>query len=250
MIKTPLLTIEGKSAGEISLPENIFGQKENAGLLHQSVVRTLSNQRTGTAHSKTRAEVSGGGKKPWRQKGTGNARAGSSRSPLWIGGGVTFGPRSSKNWTKRLPKKMRQKAIFMALSAKLKDKKIVVVNDLTFNNIKTKKAVEFLKKMPIEEGSILLVLSGSQPKISISFRNLPYTKVTSAGSLNTLDILKYDWLIFTKSAVGEIGKIFSKKENKVEETPEKKPAVKKPEQVTKKVSDKKLVKKSSKSKVK
>ncbi|OGD65451.1 50S ribosomal protein L4 [Candidatus Berkelbacteria bacterium RIFCSPHIGHO2_12_FULL_36_9] len=211
MIKTDLYKMSGDKDGQIELPKEIFAAKNNTDLLTQAVYIYLSNHRSGNAHTKIRSEVRGGGRKPWKQKGTGNARAGSTRSPIWIGGGITFGPRNVKNWQKRLSKKMRKLAIFNALSLKLSEKKLLVLNQISLKNIKTKEAVNFLEKMPIESGSVLLALSKKNPTLELSFRNLPYAKTISADSLNVYDILKYDWLIVDKDGLNKIEQTYLKK---------------------------------------
>jgi large subunit ribosomal protein L4 len=210
MAKTDLINTNGEKSGTIELSDKIFAVKPNTDLVEQAVRIQLSNARAGTAHTKIRSEVSGGGKKPWRQKGTGNARAGSNRSPLWIGGGITFGPRKEQNWHKMLPKKMLRNAIFAVLSSKLKDNKILIVDKLEFSKISTKSANELLKKMPIKEGIILVIIPKSDMKIELSFRNLSFVKVLTANSLNIYDLLKYNYIIMSKDALEVIETTFLK----------------------------------------
>jgi len=219
MTKFKVLKLNGEENGEIKLVDKIFNIEAKPALLNQAIVVQINNSRSSIAHTKDRSEVSGGGKKPWKQKGTGNARAGSSRSPLWVGGGVTFGPRNVINWRKNLSKKMRDKSIFAALSEKVKNKNVVIVNNLSFKNIKTSFAVEFLENMPIKEGSILVVLPKKDKNVELSFRNLPYVKTTQANNLNLYDIVKFDWIIFDEDSIKEIEKIYLKNEvNEKEET--------------------------------
>lgn len=212
MIKQDIYKNDGKAEGQIQLADDIFAVKPNINLLQQAVFVQLSNARFSTAHTKTRAEVRGGGRKPWKQKGTGNARAGSSRSPIWTGGGITFGPRNDRNWSKSLSKKMRRKALFMALSSKILDKNLIVLDKINFSTVKTKNAENFLKKLPIEEGSILIIIPKSDMNVELSFRNLPYVKTLLASSLNVYDILKYDWLVVSKEAIKAIDMVYLKKE--------------------------------------
>lgn len=210
MVKIDLIKSNGEKSGTAEISDKIFKAKVNSSLIDQIIKIQLANKRSGNAHAKTRSEVRGGGKKPWKQKGTGNARAGSTRSPLWIGGGVTFGPRNTRNWKLAMPKKMLRNAIYSALSNKLSDKKIIVVDKLEFHEIKTSSAESFLQKMPIKEGTILLIIAKSNMNLELSFRNLPYVKVIMANSLNIYDILKYDYIITSQDAVVEIENIFLK----------------------------------------
>lgn len=201
MKKTVVYNQKGEKTKTISLTPKLLNISENQNLIHQVVVARLSNVRQPLASVKTRAEVKGGGRKPWKQKGTGRARAGSIRSPLWRGGGVVFGPSSNRNFTKNLPKKMKQKALLSALSNKLKSDKFIVLDKIEFSKIKTKQIESMLQKLPIKEGTILLVLSKMDPRILLSSANLPYLKTIAVSSLNLLDLLKYDWLILTKDSL-------------------------------------------------
>jgi len=211
MLRQTIYNLSGKESGTIDLPEDIFKNKIQPDLIHQAVTTQLSNARRPIAHTKTRGEVSGSGRKPWRQKGTGRARAGDIRMPQWVGGGVVFGPRKERNYYKRLPKKMRRKAIFMALTDKLIQKKIIILDKLSLSKISTKEAEKVLHKLPIGEGSILLIISKTDPAVELSFRNLPYLKILLANCLNVYDILRYDWLILDQKAIEEIKKIYSEK---------------------------------------
>lgn len=245
MIKVDIFKIDGKKSGQIQLPEEIFGLKTKPDFIHQAVVAQLARARAGTAHTKIRSEVRGGGRKPWRQKGTGRARAGSIRSPLWIGGGVTFGPRKDRNWSKRFPKKIRRRAIFMALSSKVQDKKLLVIDKLEFPKIKTKQVEDFLQKMPLEEGSILVIIPKSDMNVELSFQNLSYAKTLLTNCLNIYDLLRYDWLITSKEGIKEIEKVYLKKSKAESPIVKKKPEK---EEKKKKIVVKKTVKNKSKNK--
>jgi large subunit ribosomal protein L4 len=217
-MKTVVLNHEGKEEQEISLPKEIFGVEINPDLLHQVVVSQLANRRQTIAHTKDRSEVRGGGRKPWRQKGTGRARHGSIRSPLWKGGGVVFGPRKEKVFKKIIPKKMRRKALFMALSTKLKNNCLILLKDLNFKIEEkkgkaslTKSLVNFLKNFPCQKGSILLVLPQYDRNIILAARNLPKVKTIQAKDLNPLDILSFKYLLMPKEALKVIKETFLKK---------------------------------------
>lgn len=199
---------ESKTPKSIDVSDKIFGVKPKMALISQAVQRQLANRRREIAHTKDRSEVSGGGRKPFRQKGTGRARAGSTRSPIWIGGGVTFGPRRERNFRKRLPQKMLQKAIFMALSEKAKNHKLIVVKEFKFPKIATREVQSFLEKLPIDEGKILVVLAKTDVKTELSAANLPYIKVIQAQNLNLIDLLKHDYLLVDQEAMAAIEKIF------------------------------------------
>ncbi len=191
---------EGKEVSELELNEAIFGLPWNDDLMHQAVRTYMANQRQVVASTKTRAEVSGGGRKPWRQKGTGRARHGSIRSPLWKGGGVTFGPTSERNFKLKINKKMARKAFLTALSAKVKDNEILVLHDLKLETPKTKEMAKIMKNFPkVKKG--LLVLDDRNENLERAARNLPNIQITNISNLNILDILKYQYLILTKSGI-------------------------------------------------
>ena len=166
------------------------------------------------AHTKDRGEVSGGGRKPFRQKGTGNARAGSNRSPLWIGGGRVFGPRKNRNFSKRMPQKMIQKAILAVISDKFRNKRLIVVDKFPFSQIKTKDVEIFLEKLPIEEGKILILLATTDVNLELAAANLPYLKVILLQNINLLDLLKYDYLLTDREGLKGLENIFLEKEVK------------------------------------
>lgn len=203
--------ITAKTAKTMDASNTIFDVAINSNLISQAARRQLANRRNAIAHTKTRGEVSGGGKKPWKQKGTGRARAGSSRSPIWIGGGITFGPRKTRNFSQKLPQKMRQKAIYMALSEKNKNHKLIVVESLQFSKIATSAMQSFLEKLPIEEGKILIILDKTNVNVELSAANVPYTKVIQAQNINILDLLKFDYIVTDMAGVKAIQTIFGAK---------------------------------------
>ncbi len=211
---------EGKETGKIKLPEKIFGLAWNPDLVHQIMIAMQANQRKGTAHTKTRADVRGGGRKPWRQKGTGRARHGSIRSPIWRGGGVTFGPTKEKVYTQKINQKMKRKALLVALSQKARDHEILILDDLKLKNPKTKEAAIILKnlskikgfeKLAGKKNTALILISakggsasGGKDKneqLKRSFRNLAGVLLNEARNLNLLDALTYKYIIFPKSTL-------------------------------------------------
>ena len=198
---------KGSEAGTISLPVKVFAAKWRSDLVHQVVESMRSNKRAGTADTKNRGEVRGGGRKPWRQKGTGRARHGSSRSPIWVGGGVTHGPLAEKNYKRKVSKKMRAQALFSVLSKKLKDNEILFVDSFSLPEIKTKKAVEVMKNLAKASGfksltaskskkpKVLTALSGRSEKTEKSFRNIPTLEIVFLKNLNPMDILNHQYLL-------------------------------------------------------
>ncbi|MEK7099026.1 MAG: 50S ribosomal protein L4 [Patescibacteria group bacterium] len=200
---------QGEETGAMELPAGVFGVKWNADLVHQVAVSYAANRRRGTAQAKTRGEVRGGGKKPWRQKGTGRARHGSIRSPIWKGGGVTHGPRADKNYAKKINKKMARRALWSVLSAKVRDHEILVMDDLKFPDAKTKAASAMFRKFSgrtefsnIEKGNgVLVLLPGKDASARRALRNLPYAGVEDARNLNVHTALQYRYILFPKSAL-------------------------------------------------
>jgi len=206
---------KGEKLGRIRLPQEIFGIEMNSDLVHQVMVSQMANRRRVIAHTKTRAEVSGGGRKPWRQKGTGRARHGSIRSPIWIGGGVAFGPRKDKVFKKKIPKKMRRKALFMVLSSKVKDKELLVLDKLGTKEPQTKimaKMMENLRKKigDFKEGSVLFLLVKKDENLIKSLRNIKRVKTMLARESNVLDLLKYKYLIMPKESIKVLKETFLK----------------------------------------
>ncbi len=210
-MKYPVHNQEGKETGEMTLSKDIFEVPMNADLVHQVLVSQTSNLRQGSAHTKIRSEVRGGGRKPWRQKGTGRARAGSSRSPIWKGGGVSGGPRNDKVFEKEVPKKMRKKALFMVLSEKAKNKVLVVLEALEMEKPKTKAMSEMLKKLPAGKESRLVLYSNNK-NTYLAARNIKKTGVLEARNLNIVDLLNYKYIVTTKDGIKEIEKTFANNE--------------------------------------
>lgn len=211
-MKTKVYNQEGKKVGEASLSKEIFEKEMSRDLVHQVVVSQMSNRRQVLAHTKDRGDVSGGGRKPWRQKGTGRARHGSIRSPIWIGGGVTFGPTKERNFKKNIPKKMRRAALLMVLSAKAKEGCLIVLDKLEIEKAKTKLMDQVMKKLPVEDGTSLLALPDVDKKIIIASKNIPYLEVMQAKDLNCLDLLSFKYLILPKKSIKKIEENFFKKE--------------------------------------
>jgi large subunit ribosomal protein L4 len=202
----------GKEAGKISLPENIFGLRWNADLVHQVVVSMESIARRNVAHTKNRGDVSGGGKKPWQQKGTGRARHGSTRSPIWVGGGVTHGPRNDKSFDRKINKKMKAKALYTILSAKFKKGQILFVEDLSMKAIKTKDAVKSLNSLSKINGftdllskkrnSAYIALSSKDVTTEKSFKNLNNLVVDEIRNISPVDLMKYKYVVISNPAAG------------------------------------------------
>ncbi len=206
-LSAPIFSTHGKEAGTIDLPEAVFGVTWNGDLVHQVVTGMQSNARFGNAHTKDRSEVRGGGKKPWKQKGTGRARHGSSRSPIWRGGGITFGPRSDKDYTKAIPKKMRVKALFSALSRKLADGEIIFVESLGIDAPKTKQAEAVLQaltpkfeKLGKAKNAALIAPVEKTEAVKKSFANIKRVGVEEVRNLNPVDVLGYTYLIIEAPA--------------------------------------------------
>ena len=209
MPKLDVLNQEGSKVGDIELAENIFGIEPNEHVLFDVVIMQQAAKRQGTHATKNRALVSGGGRKPWRQKGTGRARQGSIRAPQWVGGGVVFGP-TPRSYAYKLPKKVRRLALKSALSAKVLDNEIYVLEKLTFEKPKTKDFVAFLNNLSLDTDTKALVVTGElDENIYLSARNLPKVKVVDANGINVLDLVGYDKLIITKDAVEKVEEVLA-----------------------------------------
>ncbi|OGY84239.1 MAG: 50S ribosomal protein L4 [Candidatus Kerfeldbacteria bacterium RIFCSPHIGHO2_12_FULL_48_17] len=205
MSKVTLYTKEGvKTEQTIDLPPKMWEVELNPQLIHQAVVAHQANAREAIAHTRTRGEVRGGGRKPWKQKGTGNARQGSIRSPLWVGGGITFGPRNTRNFTIAMNKKAKKKALFMVLSNKLAHDRLVVVDDFNFEKPKTRLIADMVAKLPPKGKAAVIVLPKTQSTLARAVRNLPKVNALAAKSLNVYDLLHKDWLIVSKAALEEM----------------------------------------------
>jgi len=201
---------EGKETGTSLLPKEIFDVKVNSDLVQQVVVSQMANRRQVLAHAKGRGEVRGGGKKPWRQKGTGRARHGSRRSPIWKGGGITFGPTKDRVFKKKINKKMRRQALFMILSGKVKNNLLLLLEDLKLERAKTKLMDSFIKNLPCKGKSVLLVLPKMDKNVIIASKNIPLLETVQAKDLNSLDLLSSKYLIMPKDAVKTIKDTFLK----------------------------------------
>jgi large subunit ribosomal protein L4 len=201
MAVTDVVNMEGEKVSEIDLNDDIFNVPVKPHVLHEVVVMQLASRRAGAAATKGRSQVRGGGQKPYRQKGTGRARAGSRRSPLWRGGGVIFGP-SPRSFKYRVPKKVRRSALKMALTSKLHDKELTVVDRLDLDVVKTKRFAEILAALKTD--GALIITDGRNENVELSARNLPYTKVLRSEGLNVYDILKYKRIILVEPAIGRI----------------------------------------------
>ncbi|MDW7674966.1 MAG: 50S ribosomal protein L4 [Bacillota bacterium] len=206
MPKIALYNNAGAQVGEIELKDEIFAVEVNEAVMHQAVVQYLASLRRGTASAKTRAEVRGGGKKPWRQKGTGRARVGSIRSPLWKGGGITFGPQP-RSFEFRMPKKVKRLAIKSALSAKVQAGEIIIVDSLDFDQPKTKEMLKVLKALNAENA--LVVTNAEEINAVKSARNIEGVKPLPATNLNVYDILKYNKLVMTQDAVAIVEEVLA-----------------------------------------
>ena len=206
MAKVSVYNIEGKVVGDIELNDAIFGVEVNEHLVHLAVVSQLANKRQGTQSAKTRAEVSGGGRKPWRQKGTGHARQGSTRSPQWTGGGVVFAPKP-RNYSFKMNKKEKSLALKSVLTSKVAENKFIVVDGLAFDEIKTKNMITVLKNLDVKKA---LVVTGADDKnVALSARNIPGVKTAFTNTINVYDILKYDKMIVSKDAVATIEEVYA-----------------------------------------
>jgi large subunit ribosomal protein L4 len=201
-----LYDIKGQNIGDIALSENVFGQPVNTAVLHEVVVAHLANCRQGTQSAKTRSEVSGGGKKPWRQKGTGRARQGSTRSPQWRHGGVVFAPKP-RDYTIRVNKKVKRLAMKSALSSKVEENELIVFDALDIEAPKTKEMVKVLKAVDVNKA--LIVLADKDEKVERASANIEGVKTTLVGTLNVYEILKYEKLILTKASVEKIEEVYA-----------------------------------------
>ena len=206
MAKIDILNLSGAVVGSMDLSDDIFGIEPNAAAMRTVVLNILANRRQGTHSTKTRSEVRGGGKRPYRQKGTGRARHGSTRSAQYVGGGIIFGPKP-RSYSYTVPKKIRRLAMKSAFSSKLADSKIVFVDALDFDTMKTKNMVEFMKAIKVSD-SALVVLGGKNENVEKASRNLPTVKTALVNTINVFDILKYDSFIMTKDAAEKIMEVY------------------------------------------
>ena len=207
MPKVDLYNMDGKVIGDIELSENIFGTEVNEDVLYLAVESYLANQRQGTQSTKTRTEVSGGGVKPWKQKGTGRARQGSIRAPQWIKGGIALGPKP-RTYTIKLTKKVKRLALKSALSSKVNDNNIMVLDEINFSEIKTKNMVNVLNNLKLETNA-LIVLGDKNENVVRSAKNIPNVKTAYVNTINVYDILKYNKFIMTKEAAAKIEEVYA-----------------------------------------
>ena len=206
MANVTVYNIEGKEVGSNELNDAVFGVEVNEHLVHMAVVNQLANNRQGTQSAKTRSEVSGGGRKPWRQKGTGHARQGSTRAPQWTGGGIVFAPKP-RDYSFKMNKKEKKLALLSALTSKVADNKIVVLDEFKLDEIKTKKFAEVMNNLKVSKA--LVVLEGENKNVVLSGRNIPTVKVSATNEINTYDVLKYDTLVVTKAAVEKLQEVYA-----------------------------------------
>ena len=206
MANVSVYNIEGKEVGSVELNDAIFSVEINEHLVHMAVVNQLANNRQGTQSAKTRSEVSGGGRKPWRQKGTGHARQGSIRAPQWKGGGVVFAPKP-RDYSFKMNKKEKRLALFSSLTSKVNDKKLIVLDNFNLDEVKTKKFVKVMDNLKVTKA--LVVLEGDNKNVVLSGRNIPTVKVLPINGINTYDIMKYETLFCTKSAIEKLQEVYA-----------------------------------------
>ena len=206
MANVSVYNMEGKEVGTLELNDAVFGVEVNEHLVHLAVVAQLANKRQGTQKAKTRSEVSGGGRKPWRQKGTGHARQGSTRAPQWTGGGVVFAP-TPRDYSFKMNKKEKRAALKSALTTKVEEKKFIVVDEIAFDEIKTKNFANVLKNLDVSKA--LVVLEDGNTNAELSARNIADVKTAKTNTINVYDILKYNTVIATKAAVANIEEVYA-----------------------------------------
>ena len=206
MANVSVYNIEGNEVGTIDLSDAVFGVEVNEHLLHMAVVNQLANNRQGTQKAKTRSEVSGGGRKPWRQKGTGHARQGSTRAPQWTGGGVVFAP-VPRDYSFKMNKKEKRAALKSALTSRVEEKKFIVVDEIVFDEIKTKNFANMLKNLDVAKA--LVVLEDGNVNAELSARNIADVKTAKTGTINVFDVMKYNTVIATKAAVQNIEEVYA-----------------------------------------
>ena len=206
MANVSVFNMEGKEVGTIELNDAVFGVEVNEHLVHMAVVQQLANNRQGTQKAKTRAEVSGGGRKPWRQKGTGHARQGSTRAPQWTGGGVVFAP-APRDYSFKINKKEKRAALKSALSSKVLESKIIVVDELAFDTIKTKNFVNVMSNLNVDKG--LVVMADIDTNVVMSAKNIPTIHTTLVNTLNVYDVVNAKTLVLTKEAIAKIEEVYA-----------------------------------------
>lgn len=210
MSKIKMLNLTGEKVKDIELKDNIWGIEPNDAVLHNAIVLNMSNSRQGTASTKTRSEVRGGGRKPWRQKGTGNARQGSIRATQWRGGGIVFGPNPNRNYTKKMNKKEKRLALLSALSYKVIDNELIVIDDLKFETSKTKEMVNLLTNLNIEVNKVLVVVEELTENVCLSARNLANVKVVTYKEVNAFDLVSADNMLITEAALNKLEEVLTR----------------------------------------
>ena len=208
MAKVTLYNQEGTSVGTLELPASLFGVKVNPALIHEAVVIQQANARSPLAHTKGRGDVAGSGIKPWKQKGTGRARHGSRRSPIWVGGGITFGPTKDRNFSRKMNRSARRAALAMALSDKVSSERFVAVDSMALSEAKTKQLDKVLKRLPVAGKRTLLVLEPGLSATARAAKNLPRVTAISAKSLNVVDLVGHDCVLASKAAIEELTKTY------------------------------------------
>ena len=206
MANVAVYNMEGKEVGSLELNDAVFGVEVNEHLVHMAVLQQLANNRQGTQKAKTRSEVRGGGRKPWRQKGTGHARQGSTRAPQWTGGGVVFAP-TPRDYSFKMNRKEKRAALKSALTSRVQENKLIVVDELKFDEIKTKKFAEVLKNLNLDKA--LVVLNENDEKVVMSAKNIPTVKTTQINTINVYDVLKYNTVVITKAAAESIEEVYA-----------------------------------------
>ena len=206
MANVAVYNMDGKEVGKLDLNDAVFGVEVNEHLVHMAVLQQLANNRQGTQKAKTRSEVRGGGRKPWRQKGTGHARQGSTRAPQWTGGGVVFAP-VPRDYSFKINKKEKRAALKSALTSRVQENKLIVVDELKLDEIKTKKFAEVMKNLNVDKA--LVVINDNDQNIVMSAKNIPTVKVAQTNTINVFDILKYSTVVVTKDAVATIEEVYA-----------------------------------------
>lgn len=206
MANVAVYNMEGKEVGKLDLNDAVFGVEVNEHLVHMAVLQQLANNRQGTQKAKTRSEVRGGGRKPWRQKGTGHARQGSTRAPQWTGGGVVFAP-VPRDYSFKINKKEKRAALKSALTSRVQENKLIVVDELKLDEIKTKKFAQVMKNLNVDKA--LVVINENDQNIVMSAKNIPTVKVAQTNTINVFDILKYSTVVVTKAAVATIEEVYA-----------------------------------------
>ena len=207
MSKVEIVNLSGEKVKDMKLNDNIWGIEPNDAVLHNAIVLAMSNARQSSASTKTRSEVSGGGRKPWRQKGTGNARQGSIRATQWRGGGIVFGPTPNKNYKKKQNKKERRLAILSALSYKLKDNELIIVDAINFKTNKTKEMTNLLSNLKITNNKVLVVVDELTENICLAARNLANVKLVDVNAVNTFDVVSADKMLITETALNKLEEV-------------------------------------------